>query len=67
LPATWRAVNDYSIKIKRRSYDGPGLIRRQRSGVTAKKGLWEVHPNPYDISRIWIRNCGGTNVLPGSR
>ncbi|GAA3509878.1 hypothetical protein FHR32_001987 [Streptosporangium album] len=59
LPATWRAVNDYGIKIKRRTYDGPGLIRRQHSGVTAKKGLWEVHHDPYDISRIWVRNHHG--------
>ncbi len=59
LPATWRAVNDYGIKIKRRTYDGPGLIRRQHSGVAAKKGLWEVHHDPYDISRVWVRNHHG--------
>jgi hypothetical protein len=59
LPSTWRAVNDYGIRIKRRTYDGPGLIRRQHSGVTEKKGLWEVHYDPYDISRIWVRNHHG--------
>jgi putative transposase len=59
LPTTWRAVNDYGIKIKRRTYDGPGLIRREHSGVTVKKGLWEVHHDPYDISRIWVRNHHG--------
>ncbi|MEV6480021.1 TnsA-like heteromeric transposase endonuclease subunit [Streptomyces sp. NPDC051576] len=59
LPSVWRAVNDYGIRIKRRTYDGPGLIRRQHSGVTEKKGLWEVHHDPYDISRIWVRNHHG--------
>jgi sulfur carrier protein ThiS len=59
LPSTWRAVNDYGIRIKRRTYDGSGLIRRQNSGVAEKKGLWEVHHDPYDISRIWVRNHHG--------
>ncbi|MER6050691.1 TnsA-like heteromeric transposase endonuclease subunit [Streptomyces sp. NPDC001793] len=59
LPSVWRAVNDYGIRIKRRTYDGPGLIRRQHSGVTEKKGLWEIHHDPYDISRIWVRNHHG--------
>ncbi|CAL9633132.1 hypothetical protein SUDANB43_06109 [Streptomyces sp. enrichment culture] len=59
LPSVWRAVNDYGIRIKRRTYDGAGLIRRQHSGVTEKKGLWEVHHDPYDISRIWVRNHHG--------
>ncbi|RSN59628.1 integrase [Streptomyces sp. WAC 04229] len=59
LPSAWRAVNDYGIRIKRRTYDGPGLIRRQHSGVTEKKGLWEIHHDPYDISRIWVRNHHG--------
>ncbi|WP_146065895.1 TnsA-like heteromeric transposase endonuclease subunit [Streptomyces sp. SM13] len=59
LPSTWRVVNDYGIRIKRRTYDAPGLIRRQHSGVAEKKGLWEVHHDPYDISRIWVRNHHG--------
>jgi hypothetical protein len=28
----------------------------QHSGVTGRKGLWEVHRDPYDISRIWVRD-----------
>ncbi|MFJ2791006.1 TnsA-like heteromeric transposase endonuclease subunit [Streptomyces sp. NPDC087290] len=59
LPSAWRAVNDYGIRIKRRTYDGPGLIRRRHSGVAEKKGLWEIHHDPYDISRIWVRNHHG--------
>ncbi|WP_406430455.1 Mu transposase C-terminal domain-containing protein [Streptomyces sp. NBC_00631] len=58
LPSLWRVVNDYGIKIKRRTYDSPALtgLRRQHSGIQAKKGLWEVHHDPYDISRIWVRD-----------
>lgn len=58
LPATWRAVTHYGIKIDHRVYDGAELnpFRRQRSGVAAKHGLWEVHRDPYDISRIWVRD-----------
>jgi hypothetical protein len=58
LPATWRAVNAYGVKIGRRVYDGKELnpLRMQHSGVTARKGLWEVHRDPYDVSRIWVRN-----------
>ncbi len=58
LPATWRAVNAYGIKISRRVYDGKELnpLRMQHSGVTARKGLHEVHHDPYDISRVWVRD-----------
>jgi hypothetical protein len=58
LPATWRAVNAYGIKISRRVYDGKELnpLRMQHSGVTARKGLHEVHCDPYDISRVWVRD-----------
>ena len=57
LPVTWRAVNAYGIKISNRRYDCAGLnpYRHQDSGVTARKGLWEVHYDPYDVTRIWIR------------
>jgi hypothetical protein len=58
LPATWRTVNAYGIKISRRVYDGKELnpLRMQHSGVTARKGLHEVHYDPYDISRVWVRD-----------
>jgi hypothetical protein len=44
LPATWRAVNAYGIKISHRIYDSDELnpFRRQPSGVT-RENLWEVH------------------------
>lgn len=67
LPATWRAVNAYGIKISHRVYDGEQLnpLRQQPSGVKANKDLWEVHYDPYDISRIWLRNHwdGGWIIL----
>lgn len=68
LPAEWRVVNDYGIRIKNRTYDSPGLgrMRRQDSGVRAKRGLWEVHRDPYDVSQIWVRDhrCGGGGSRP---
>lgn len=61
LPACWRAVNAYGIKIDRRTYDSADLnpLRGQRSGVTAHQGLWEIHRDPYDVSRIHVRGPQG--------
>lgn len=58
LPTLWRTINAYGVKIRHRTYDCRALnpYRRQHSGVDAKKGLWEVHYDPYDITRIWVRN-----------
>ncbi len=58
LPARWQAINAYGIKLNHRTYDSAELnpLRRQRSGVKAKKDRWEVHHDPYDVSRIWVRN-----------
>jgi putative transposase len=58
LPARWQAINAYGIKVNHRTYDSPDLngLRRQPSGVTARKNLWEVHHDPYDVSRVWVRN-----------
>jgi transposase InsO family protein len=57
LPASWRAVNAYGIKLARRSYDSEELnpLRLQPSGVREKKNLWEVRHDPYDVSRIHVR------------
>ncbi|CAM5629536.1 hypothetical protein SMICM304S_09700 [Streptomyces microflavus] len=61
LPERWHAINSYGIRIKHRTYDSPELnpLRRQHSGVAERKGLWEVHYDPYDISRIWVRDRRG--------
>ncbi|WP_255293173.1 Mu transposase C-terminal domain-containing protein [Streptomyces niveus] len=61
LPERWHAINAYGIRLKRRTYDSPELnpLRRRHSGVAERKGLWEVHYDPYDISRIWVRDRRG--------
>lgn len=59
LPAVWRTVNDYGIRIDYRTYDSSQLnpYRRQPSGVKAKQNQWEIHYDPYDVSRIWLREA----------
>jgi putative transposase len=61
LPAAWRAVNAYGIKLNRRSYDSEQLnpLRLQPSGVREKKNLWEIRHDPYDVSRIFVRGPDG--------
>lgn len=61
LPALWRAVNEYGISIDRRTYDSAGLnpLRRVPSGITAQGDRWEVHYDPYDVTRIWVRDHRG--------
>jgi hypothetical protein len=58
LPVIWRAINAYGVKLSHRVYDGDELspLRGQRSGVKAKHDLWEIHRDPYDVSRVWVRN-----------
>ncbi len=58
LPSAWRAVNSYGIRINNRTYDSPelGPMRLRDSGVSAKRGLWEVHRDPYDVSYVWVRD-----------
>lgn len=58
LPVQWRTINSYGIRINHRTYDAKALNphRRQHSGVDAHNGKWEVHYDPYDVSRIWVRN-----------
>uniref|UniRef100_UPI003F494AAA Mu transposase C-terminal domain-containing protein n=1 Tax=Streptomyces sp. CA-141956 TaxID=3240051 RepID=UPI003F494AAA len=58
LPERWQAINSYGIRFNHRTYDDAELtpLRRQHSGVREKKGLWEIHYDPYDVSRIWVRD-----------
>ncbi|MBX9363642.1 helix-turn-helix domain-containing protein [Streptomyces sp. WAC04114] len=57
LPVRWQPITDAGIRFGYRTYDDACLNdhRGQDSGVVAKKGLWEVHYNPYDPVRIWVR------------
>ncbi|MFB7651504.1 MULTISPECIES: Mu transposase C-terminal domain-containing protein [unclassified Streptomyces] len=66
LPVAWRAVDDYGTRIGHRTYDAPelGPWRRQHSGHAAKKGLWEVHYDPYDLTRVFVRTTGGWITAP---
>ncbi|MGO4613756.1 Mu transposase C-terminal domain-containing protein [Nocardia sp. 2YAB30] len=61
LPADWRAITDTGVQIEYRTYNSPELRlwAGQSSGVTSKGGRWEVHFDPYDVSRIWVRNHHG--------
>jgi len=66
LPVAWRAINAYGIRIGYRTYDAAGLgpYRMQHSGVTAKRGLWEVHYDPYDVSKVFVRTADGWITAP---
>ena len=58
LPVKWRQINDYGIRIDNRIYDCAelGRYRRQPSGLAGKRGLWEVHYDPYDLAQVFVRN-----------
>jgi hypothetical protein len=66
LPSTWRTINAYGILINHRTYDCAelGPLRRQKSASSAMQGRWEVHYDPYDLSRIWVRGTGGWITVP---
>src|SRR5262249_26080336 len=38
--------------------------RRQNSGIAAKKGLWEAHYDPYDLSQVFVRTRDGWITVP---
>ncbi len=49
-----------------RTYDCPelGPLRLQHSGVTTRRGLWEVHYDPYDVTRVFVRTLDGWVTVP---
>jgi Mu transposase-like protein len=53
-----QVINAYGIKVSRRTYDGQELnpFRQQPSGVKEAKNRWEIRYDPYDVSRIWVRD-----------
>ncbi|KOU28544.1 hypothetical protein ADK53_34005 [Streptomyces sp. WM6373] len=58
LPSRRCAIADEGIRFEYRTYDGPALNgHRHRS--TAADGKWEVHHNPYEPWRCWVRLPGG--------
>ncbi|MEX5712943.1 integrase [Parafrankia sp. FMc6] len=66
LPVAWRQINAYGIRITYRTYDSPDLgpWRLQHSGVAAKRGLWEIHHDPYDLSHVFVRTPAGWVTVP---
>jgi hypothetical protein len=66
LPVEWRAINAYGIRIGYRTYDSAelGPYRQQHSGVNARRGLWEVHYDPYDATRVFVRTPDGWITVP---
>ena len=61
-------INSYGVKIGLRTYDSAELnpYRRQNSGIDAQHGRWEVRSDPYDISRVWVRNHHHGGWLPAT-
>ncbi|MFG2304538.1 Mu transposase C-terminal domain-containing protein [Actinacidiphila glaucinigra] len=57
MPVRWQAITDHGIRFDHRTYDGAALndYRGQRSPHPGQDGKWEVHHNPYDPARIWVR------------
>ncbi|MEU3401987.1 Mu transposase C-terminal domain-containing protein [Streptomyces filamentosus] len=66
LPVRWQAVTDAGIRFDYRTYDHPLLHgeRAHAAGVRSADGKWEVHHNPYDPSRIWVRLADGFVEVP---
>lgn len=66
LPVRWHPITDHGIRFDYRTYDGPCLngFRGEDSGMAAKDGQWEVHHNPYDPTRIWVRLPDGFTEVP---
>lgn len=68
LPATWRTINAYGVKLNHRTYDAEALdpLRHQDSGIAEHNGHWEIHYDPYSVSTVWLRDHhrGGWITLP---
>lgn len=58
LPRQQRTLNSYGFRLNHRIYDGPELgdLRRGRLGGGPEGRRWDVHHDPYDISRVWVRH-----------
>jgi hypothetical protein len=67
MPSQWRTIGDGGIQIDYRTYNSREIRphARQASGVGGKGTRWEVHFDPYDVSRVWVRNHHARNGEPG--
>lgn len=68
LPVEWRTIGAGGIQIGYRTYNCRelGPYRHQPSGDAAHGGRWEVHHDPYDVTRVWVRDsrAGGWITVP---
>ncbi|MFJ4598089.1 MULTISPECIES: Mu transposase C-terminal domain-containing protein [unclassified Kitasatospora] len=65
LPVRWQSVSDYGIRFDYRTYDSAVLNGHRRSRTSAGAAVQlEVHHNPYDPARIWVRLPGGFEEVP---
>ncbi|MFP8962587.1 transposase [Streptomyces nanhaiensis] len=66
LPVRWQTINDYGIRFDYRTYDSKALNghRRRSSEGPGPAGRWEVHHNPYEPERIWVRLPEGFAEVP---
>ena len=66
LPVAWRGIRDRGVRIDYRTYDDRklGPYRGQHSGISARKGLWPVHHDPYDLTRVFVRTPDGWITAP---
>ena len=66
LPVEWRQINAYGIRIGYRTYDCPNWGRGGCSTpvITARRGLWEVHYDPYDATQVFVRTTGRMGHRP---
>ncbi|MEU9255485.1 hypothetical protein AB0D66_27020 [Streptomyces sp. NPDC048270] len=54
LPSRRCAIGDEGIRFEYRTYDSRAL-NKHRHRSTAADGKWEVHHNPYEPWRCWVR------------
>lgn len=54
------------VRIENRTYDCAelGPFRRQHSGLAGKRGLWEIHYDPYELSQVHVRTPEGWITAP---
>jgi hypothetical protein len=65
LPAKWQTIGAAGVRIGRRTYDSDALdvLHGQPSGITTRNDKWEIHYDPYDVSRVWVRNHHATGWI----
>ncbi|WP_197287614.1 transposase [Streptomyces apocyni] len=64
LPVRWQPVTGAGIRFDYRTYDDKCLHEDHGPGTRSKGRLREVHHNPYDPTRIWVRLPEGFREVP---